>query len=215
MQEPAAGAEQRLGVDAAAVGRVAVERRWRHRRAPGPLVAHQDPEPSGPGFAQARGEHRHGGAVGVQRGAGPNVTADRLGQGRKQKHCLPDPVGQRRAVEVHALTPSPKREAFAAEITAWRCCGRGSQYLDTSTWAIRPGPNRPRSIGSAGIGCCTTVSRARQLSFGRTWRITLKLLGTYSSTSRSSCPTWLNTVPPQLSEIAMRFARGTCRAARG
>jgi len=76
----------------------------------------------------------------------------------------------------------PKREAFAAEMTAWRCSSRWSQYFDTSTWAIRLGPGRPRSIGSAGMGSWMIVSQARQLSFGRTWRITLKLEGTYSST---------------------------------
>jgi len=52
-------------------------------------------------------------------------------------------------------------------------------------------------MGNAGIGRCTTISQARQLSFGRICWITLKLDGTYSSTSRSSCPIRLNTVLPQ------------------
>src|SRR4051794_25978841 len=81
-------------------------------------------------------------------------------------------------------------------MTDWRGNGGWSQYFDTTTWAIRPGPGRPRSIGSDGIGDCTMVSHDRQLSFGRTWQITLKLDGTYSRTSRSSCPIRLKVVPP-------------------
>jgi len=121
-------------VDAFAVGRVAVERGRRHVRAPSggsatgcfadgsqgrwPFVAHQDPEPSSPGFAQARSEHRHGGVVGVQRGAGPDVAADRLGQGHKREHRLSDPVGQRRAVEVHALPRIDPRLAVQRQVVA-------------------------------------------------------------------------------------------------
>src|SRR5208282_5652469 len=82
-------------------------------------------------------------------------------------------------------------------MTDWRCSGVWSQYFETSTCATRPGPGRPRSIGSVGIGACTMVSQDRQLSFGRRWRITLKLEGTYSSTSRSSWPIRLKVVPPQ------------------
>src|SRR4051812_7218503 len=78
-----------------------------------------------------------------------------------------------------------------------RCSGVWSPHFETSTCATRPGPGRPRSIGREGMGGCTMVSHARQLSFGRTCRITLKLEGTYSSTSRSSWPMRLNTVPPQ------------------
>ena len=66
-------------------------------------------------------------------------------------------------------------------MTAWRCSGVWSVYFDTKTWLTRPGPGRPRSIGSVGIGACTMVSQARQLSLGRTCWITLKLDGTYSS----------------------------------
>src|SRR3954468_12510916 len=81
-------------------------------------------------------------------------------------------------------------------MTDWRCNGVWSQYFDTTTWAIRPGPGRPRSIGSDGIGDCTMVSHDRQLSFGRTWQITLKLDGTYLRTSPSSFPIRLKVVPP-------------------
>src|SRR3954447_982492 len=86
-------------------------------------------------------------------------------------------------------------------MTDWRCSGEWSQYFETSTCAIRLGPGRPRSIGSDGIGACTIVSHDRQLSFGRTCWVTLKLEGTYSSTSRSSCPIRLNVVPPQPGQV--------------
>jgi hypothetical protein len=41
----------------------------------------------------------------------------------------------------------------------------------------------------------------RGASFGRTCWMTLKLEGTYSSTSRSSCPIRLNVVPPQPAQM--------------
>ena len=56
-------------------------------------------------------------------------------------------------------------------------------------------------MGSEGIGACTIVSQVRQLSLGRTWRVTLKLEGTYSSTSRSSCPMRLNRLPPHPGQV--------------
>ena len=43
MQEATAGAEQRFGVDALAVGRVAIERGGWHIRTPRALVTHHDP----------------------------------------------------------------------------------------------------------------------------------------------------------------------------
>ena len=61
-----ASAEQRLRMDALAIGQVLVDRRWRHHGTPGPLVTHDDPEPPGLGLAQAGGEHRDGGVVGMQ-----------------------------------------------------------------------------------------------------------------------------------------------------
>jgi len=118
MQEPPAGAKQCLRMHALAIGRVAVERRRRYVRTPGPLVAYDDPEPSGLGLAETRGEHRHGGVVGVQRGASADVAADRLGQRREQEHRLPDPIGQRRAVEVHALPCINPRLAVQRRVVA-------------------------------------------------------------------------------------------------
>ena len=94
------------------------------------------------------------------------------------------------------------------------CSGVWSQNFATRTCASRPGPGRPRSIGRLGIGGCTIVSQARQLSFGRMWRITLKLEGTYSSTSRSSWPMRLSTVPPQPGQVQaaswVMVSRGKC-----
>jgi hypothetical protein len=46
-------------------------------------------------------------------------------------------------------------------MTDWRCSGVWSQYFETSTCATKPGPGRPRSISSDGIGACTMVSQDR------------------------------------------------------
>ena len=125
--------------------------------------------------------------------------------GTEQELRLADPIGQRGAVEL---------DAFAGIDDGLAMQRRWSQYFETSTCAIRPGPGRPRSIGSDGIGACTIVSHDRQLSFGRTCRITLKQEGTYSSISRSSSPIRLKTVPPQAGQVQggswMTVSRGRC-----
>ena len=61
-------------------------------------------------------------------------------------------------------------------------------------------PRRPFSIGSVGMGACTTVSQARQLIFGRTCSTRLKCEGTYSRTMRSSAPIRPNFVAPQVGQ---------------
>jgi hypothetical protein len=86
-----------------AIGGVAVERRGRHIRTPGPLVAQNHPEPAGLGLAQAWCENRHRGVVGMQDATGPNMTADRLGQRGKQEHGMADPIRQGRAVKLDAF----------------------------------------------------------------------------------------------------------------
>ena len=103
MQKAPAGAKQCLRMDAHAIRRVVIERRRWHHRAPGPLVANDNPEPSGFGLSQAGREHRDGGVVGMQRGAGTNMPADHLSQRSEQELRLSDPIGQCGAVELDAF----------------------------------------------------------------------------------------------------------------
>src|ERR1700731_2769911 len=51
-------------------------------------------------------------------------------------------------------------------------------------------------MGLDGAGASTTRSQPLHANFGRTWRMTLKLSGTYSSCSATSSPNWRR-VPPQ------------------
>ena len=181
MQKAAAGAEQRLGM--ARPCDPASSDRTPPAAPPSPRAARRARPPTAarswscPGRARAPAPWCRRRAA---RCAGADMPADRLGQGREQEHRLPDPVGQRRAVEFDAFA------GIDHGLAVQRQCGRSTSR--PATCASRPGPGRPRSIGSDGIGACTIVSQARQLSFGRTCRITLKLEGTYSSTSRSSSP---------------------------
>ena len=170
-----------------AVRRVAIDRGGRHTRSPRALIAHHHPEPPGSGSAQAGGKHGDGGVISMQNGAGEDMAADRLGQRREQEHRLAHPVGQGRAVEL---------DTFA-------CIHRGLPVQrDVVSEAARA--SAPATI----------VSQARQLSLGRTCRITLKLEGTYSSTSRSSCPMRLNRLPPHPGQVqtgsCVMVSRGRC-----
>ena len=86
MKEAAAAAEQRLGVDALAVRRVAVIRgRWniRSERA---FVTHDHPQPTGPGLPCTGRQHRDGGVVGMQHLPGADVAANGFGQGGQQEY---------------------------------------------------------------------------------------------------------------------------------
>ena len=59
----------------------------------------------------------------------------------------------------------------------------------TATWASRPVPGSPFSIGSGSLGAITTwASQHLQAYFGRTCSRTTRLAGTYSSCSRVSSP---------------------------
>ena len=42
-----------------------------------------------------------------------------------------------------------------ASIASCRCSGRWSAYFAVTTWANRPGPGNPLSIGWAGFGAVT------------------------------------------------------------
>jgi len=85
-----------------------------------------------------------------------------------------------------------------------------------TTCASKPGPGRPRSITRSGAGACTTHEHLRQLIFGRTWRITKKLAGMYSSISEVSSPSLRNS-PLQQGQLGMfrkmrsDFAAQMCR----
>jgi hypothetical protein len=71
-----------------------------------------------------------------------------------------------------------------------------SQYLETITCASKRRPGRPRAIGRLGAAAWKIVWQRTQASLGRTWRMTLKRAGTYSSCSETSWPIWRSR-PPQ------------------
>ena len=68
--------------------------------------------------------------------------------------------------------------------------------MDTTTCASSPGPARPRGAGSAGANAWEIASQRVQASLGRTYRMTWKRAGTYSSTSVTSSPS-ADMVPPR------------------
>lgn len=79
--------------------------------------------------------------------------------------------GSRKAVDLPAHSASVKRSRSRpsrSKIWLRRYKGRWSAYLLTSTWASRPGPGRPRSIGREGSGAWAKRSPPGQASRGRT-----------------------------------------------
>ena len=162
------------------------------RRTPGPLVAHDDPEPSGFGLPQAGREHRDGGVVGMQRGAGANMPADRCSQRSEQELRLSDPIGQRGAVEFDAFAGIDDGLAVQRRVvTILR-----DQHMRDQAWTRPPAFDRQRWHRRLHDRLARPAAQ-----FGRMCWITLKLEGTYSSTSRSSCPIRLNVVPPQPGQV--------------
>jgi general secretion pathway protein K len=96
----------------------------------------------------------------------------RAAPGRGRARLLPIQHRSRRASLLQGLRHSPVQPAplplaqrlLAHQICAWRCSGRWSQYLDTSTRASRPGPARPFSFSIStsrlsSTACCSSTRR--------------------------------------------------------
>ena len=103
MQEAAAGRQQGLGVLALAIDAVAIIDRRGRGRSPGPLIAHDHPEPTRPGAAAAWVLDGDRGVIGMHSLSGADVLADGLGDRGHQPGGPADPVSQGRAIQLHAL----------------------------------------------------------------------------------------------------------------
>ena len=203
MKEAVAAAEQRLGVDALPVRRVAIiGGRW-NIRSERTFITHDHPQPAGPGLPVPGAST--GTVVSSACSTCPARTWRPMASAKgASRHQPAHPVGQGRAIEFDAFA------GIDAGLSVQR-----RMVADSPPEPARAGGAGPAAlIGRLGIGGCTIVSQARQLSFGRIWRITLKLEGTYSSTSRSSWPMRLNTVPPQPGQVQatswVMVSRGRC-----
>ena len=128
---------------------------------------------------RGRDQHRHRRVVGVQllgrRAHSGRALDQRVDQPAPPAH----PVGQRRAVELHAFAgvdlPPGDTAAVVGVLRHQRLRQQpraGKAALDRTRWRRLPGRRSQRT----------------QASFGRTWRITLKWPGTYSSISETSSP---------------------------
>ena len=98
------GLQMALRVLAPAVGGEAVPGRGRRRPAPGPLVADVDPHPCRGGPSPAGREHRDGGVVREEGLSRECVPADGGGERLQQRRRPAHPAGQRRAVQIDAVT---------------------------------------------------------------------------------------------------------------
>src|SRR6185437_10701831 len=89
---------------ALAVRGIEVRGCWRALAAPGPLVAHIDPEPPGPGLAEPRRQNRHRRIVAVQDGRCHHLLAQRFDKRLQQCCRAADPIGEGRALELDTVT---------------------------------------------------------------------------------------------------------------
>ena len=174
------GLQMALRVLALPVGRELVPGRGRRRPAPGPLVADVDPHPCGGGSSLAGREHRDGGVVGEQRLAAEGVPPDRGGERLQQRRRSPDPVGQRRAVEVEPVTGVDRALAIERKVVA---------ELRDQDVGQEPGPRPTPLDGPRGQRrLLRRRSQPEQARRGRVMRFTTKRPGTYSSSSVTSSP---------------------------
>ena len=180
--------QMRLHALTLAVGRIAKQHRRRIGAAARPVIAHVRPQPSGARLAASRIEHRHRRVVGVQLLGRHHVAAERVDQRCRATGCNHRP--SRPASSDRDRSPGARRSAPAGTAA-------GDRHTSPPARA-RAAPARPVRARSA----ATAHSPARcarqfaQLSFGRTWRMTLKCSGTYSSTSLTSSPI-RRSAPPQ------------------
>ncbi len=204
MQEAATARQQRVRVFGLAVRRITIEGSGRRRGAKRTLVAHRRPLPAGLGPPPARIEHRDRRVVGVQREARPNMALDALAEGFEQSGETADPARHDGAVDLDAAAGVDVGLPMQRQMIA---------VLRHDDMGEQRRPRTPFSIGSVGIGAWTTVSRARQLIFGRTCTTRLKWEGTYSSTSRSSAP--IRPIPGLFDPGCPRRRSGTRTELRG
>jgi hypothetical protein len=195
-----------LGMLALPVGREPIPTGGRRLAAPGPFVTGIGPEPCGLGLSGAGGKHpdrvrhrsrTHGDAMAHR----PRRSPLQTGHGGRWRRPMA-PTGP--------CSCRPSRPAWSGRDRALhgRRSGSGDTREDgrrlrglrgptgatipsdllTSTWARRPGPGRPRSIGREGSGAWTKRSQQAQVSRGRTIRFTMKRPGTYASSPVTSSP---------------------------
>ena len=89
---------------ALAIGAVAIQhRRWRET-GERPVITNVAPQSSGLRLAQAWGQHRHGGVVGVQPVRRHHMRRDGIDQRAQQRRRLANPVRQRRAIQIDPVT---------------------------------------------------------------------------------------------------------------
>ena len=96
--------QMRGGTFGPAIGAVEIDRRRRIGPVPGPVIAGIDPEPAGLGAASAGIEHRDRGVVGEQLLRGEDMLGEPCLQRLQPPASSADPVGQRRAIELDALS---------------------------------------------------------------------------------------------------------------
>ena len=104
MHEPGIALQVPGRTDSLAVHAEPVEGGRRDIGAPGTFIPRIDPDPDGPCLAVPRREHIDRRVVGMDCGAGPDMRAERLGEGFEQRCGLADPVRQHSAVQIKTRT---------------------------------------------------------------------------------------------------------------
>ena len=128
---------------ALAIRAIAVDGRRRRRAASRPLAADVGPQAAGLGLARARCQHRDGGVLGVDGVAGHGVLLERVHQRSQQRRGPPDPVGERKPLQLDALAFVDLALAVERQVVGVL----GDQHVREQAAVARP-----RRIGRSGAG---------------------------------------------------------------
>ena len=208
--------EMILGVLPFAVWREPIPTGGWDTAAPRSLIAAIGPEPRCRGLAGPWSQHLDWCVVHCPAGDCEAICREGAKIACPASTCRPmaSASGSNNAVDLPIQSASVERSMSIpsrSKMPLWRYSGRWSAYLLTRTWARRPGPGRPRSIGRDGRTACVKASQPEHAKRGRTMRFTMNRPGPYSSSSvtssprrRSPPPQWAQSSSPVVSSTSMR-----------
>ncbi len=156
-----------------------IDRCWRLPSTPWPLLTRIDPRPPRLCASPAGIEHRNRRIVGKKMIRGKDVLAQSVVQCLEPSRGAADSAGERRTVDLSAMTGKDLRLEVEQRIIAIFA----DEHLSEERRSCQTAGD-----GRSGAAACTTLLQVRQAYFGRVIRITRYCAGTQSSISDALSP---------------------------